>query len=168
MDALWIILGIISLLIGIAGAIIPGIPGPAIAYLSLIFLQLTGKSPFEENFLVIMGLIMAGVTVLDYIVPVYGTKKFGGSKRGMWGSTIGLIFGIFILPATGIVLGPFGLFGIILGPFLGAYIAETTGGKDSNTAFRAAFGSFIGFLTGTFMKLVYVVVVAFYFFANLF
>ncbi len=168
MDALWISLGIISVLAGIAGAIIPGIPGPAIGFLSLIFLQLTGQQPFEKDFLVIMGLIMAAVTVLDYVVPIYGTKKLGGTKRGMWGSTIGLIVGIFILPAIGIFIGPFGLFGVILGPFLGAYIAESTGGRDSKTAFNAAIGSFIGFLTGTFMKLAYTIAVAIYFFANLF
>ena len=168
MDAVLITLGIIAVLVGVIGAIVPGVPGPAIAYLSLIFLQLTDRHPFQEDFLVIMGLIMAAVTVLDYVVPVYGTKRFGGTKRGMWGSTIGLILGIFILPATGIFLGPFGLFGVILGPFLGAYIAESTGGMDSRKALNAAIGSFIGFLAGTFMKLVYTIVIAIYFFAELF
>jgi uncharacterized protein YqgC (DUF456 family) len=105
--------------------------------------------------------------VLDYVVPIYGTKKFGGSKRGVWGSTIGLLVGLFVLPFFGIVIGPFGLFGIILGPFLGAYIGEKTGGRDSNTALKAAIGSFIGFLTGTFMKFAYSVVVIVYFFREL-
>jgi uncharacterized protein YqgC (DUF456 family) len=115
-----------------------------------------------------MGIIMAAVTVLDYVVPIYGTKRFGGSKRGVWGSTIGLIVGLFILPIFGIVLGPFGLFGIILGPFIGAYIGEKTGGIDSDAALKAAIGSFIGFLTGTLMKFAYSIVVIVYFFIELF
>jgi len=168
MDILLIIIGIILVLVGLLGAIIPGIPGPAISFVSLILLQISSKSPYTEEELIVLGLIMAAVTVLDYVVPVYGAKKFGGTKRGVWGSTIGLIIGIFILPMTGIVLGPFGLFGIILGPFVGAYIGESTGGSNSNEAFKAAIGSFIGFLAGTFMKLAYSVVIAYYFFANAF
>jgi uncharacterized protein YqgC (DUF456 family) len=167
MDWLFITLGILFLLVGIIGAILPGIPGPAISFVALIFLELTNQVDFSTNFLAVMFIIMAGVTVLDYVVPIWGTKKFGGTKRGVWGSTIGLIVGIFILPLLGIVLGPFGIFGIILGPFVGAYIGESTGGQDSSKAMKSAIGSFIGFLTGTFMKLVYSIVVAVYFFMNL-
>ena len=167
MDVILIIIGIVLLIIGFIGCILPVLPGQAIAYLSLIMLELTDDAPFEEDFLVIMALIMIGVTVLDYIVPVWGTKKFGGTKRGLWGSAIGLVFGIIILPITGITLGPFGIFGIILGPFVGAYIGESMGGTESNKAFRAAFGSFIGFITGTIMKLAYSTIVAYFFFSNL-
>jgi len=167
MDIILIIIGIILLIIGIIGCILPVLPGQAIAYLSLIMLELTDKAPFDEEFLIIMALIMVGVTVLDYVVPVWGTKKFGGTKRGLWGSAIGLVFGIIIMPVTGIILGPFGIFGIILGPFVGAYIGESMGGTESNKAFRAAFGSFIGFITGTIMKLVYSGIVAYFFFSNL-
>ena len=152
------------MLVGLAGAILPGLPGPPISYISLILLHLTSKNAFTTEFLVVMGVIMAIVTLLDYVVPIYGTKKFGGSKRGVWGSTIGLLVGLFVLPIFGIALGPFGLFGIILGPFAGAYIGEKTAGKDSDTALRSAIGSFIGFLTGTFMKFAYSVVVIVYFF----
>jgi uncharacterized protein YqgC (DUF456 family) len=168
MDVVLITIGIILLIVGLVGAIVPGLPGPPISYISLILLHLTTNHAFTEEFLVVMGIIMAAVTILDYVVPIYGTKKFGGSKRGIWGSTIGLIVGLFILPIFGIVLGPFGLFGIILGPFVGAYIGEKTGGIDSDKAFKAAIGSFIGFLTGTFMKFAYSIVVMVYFFIELF
>ena len=67
----------------------------------------------------------------------------------------------------GITIGPFGILGILLGPFLGAYIAESTGGRDSKESLRAAFGSFIGFLAGTMMKIAYSAVAAFYFFSYL-
>jgi len=168
MDWLLILIGILLLLIGLLGAIIPGVPGPPLSFIALVLLQFTKDPPFSEDFLIIMGLIMLAVSVLDYIVPIYGTKKFGGSRSGVRGSTIGLIAGIIILPALGIVIGPFGLLGIILGPFIGAYIGEKMSGKDQDTALRSAFGSFIGFLAGTLMKLAYCVVAMIYFFTGLF
>ena len=111
---------------------------------------------------------MAAVTILDYVVPVLGTKKFGGSKMGVRGSTIGLIVGVIVLPFLGITLGPFGLLGLILGPYIGAYAGERMSGKDTKAANRAAFGSFIGFITGVVMKLTYAGVIAWYFFSNAF
>jgi uncharacterized protein YqgC (DUF456 family) len=158
MDIFWILLGLVLLLIGVVGAIIPGIPGPIISFSALLILQLKEDAPFSEEFMVVMGLIAATITVLDYIVPIWGTKKFGGTKKGVWGSTIGLIIGMFF-----ITLGPFGIVGILLGPFAGAYIGESMGGQDSRTATRAAIGSFIGFLAGTMMKLVYSIIAAVYF-----
>ena len=168
MDWLWITIGIILVITGLLGAIIPGLPGPPLSFIALVLMQFTKEPPFSAQFLIIMGLIMAGVSILDYVVPVYGTKKFGGSKQGVRGSTIGLIVGVFVLPALGIVIGPFGLLGIIFGPFIGAYLGEKAAGKDSSTAWKAAFGSFIGFLAGTFMKIVYSIVAGVYFFTGLF
>lgn len=168
MDWLFITIGIVLLVLGLLGSFLPVLPGPPLSFIALVLLQFTEEPPFTRNFLIIMGLIMVAIVVLDYVVPVYGTKKFGGSKQGVRGSTIGLIVGIFVLPAFGIVLGPFGLLGIILGPFIGAYIGEKMTGKDSNTALRAAFGSFMGFIAGTFMKLAYGVVAAVYFIIKLF
>jgi uncharacterized protein YqgC (DUF456 family) len=156
------ILGILLLLVGFVGCILPVLPGQAVAFVSLILLQFMDPPRMPGDTLWTLAGIMVVVTVLDYIVPIYGTRQFGGTKRGVWGSTIGLIFGIFILPSI-VVLGPFGVFGIILGPFVGAYIGEATGHRDSGKAFIAAIGSFIGFLTGTFLKLVYSGVCAFYF-----
>ncbi|MDZ7740984.1 MAG: DUF456 domain-containing protein [Bacteroidota bacterium] len=120
MDWLLITLGIIALLAGILGAVLPVMPGPAISFIALILLQLTEEAPFSAGFLTSMGLIMVAVTLLDYVVPIYGTKKFGGSKAGVRGSMIGLVAGIIGLPMLGIVIGPFGLLGIILGPFAGS------------------------------------------------
>ena len=168
MDFIWVIVGIFLILVGIAGAIIPGIPGPIVSFFALLILQLKENPPFDEELLVIMGIIAAGVTFLDYVVPIWGTKKFGGSKMGVRGSIVGLLVGIIGLPILGIVIGPLGIIGIILGPFVGAYIGESMAGKDSTTAMRSAVGSFIGFLGGTLMKLVYSIVVGYYFFAALF
>lgn len=168
MDLIWIIVGVLLVLIGIIGAIIPGLPGPIISFFALLCLQMKKNAPFEEDFIIIMGLISLVVTVLDYIVPIMGTKKFGGSKLGVRGSIVGLIAAIFVLPVLGIVIGPFGLIGILAGPFLGAYVGELIANKDSQTAFRSAIGSFIGFMAGTLMKLTYSLILAYYFIVALF
>lgn len=156
MDVVLIILGIILFLIGFAGCIIPGIPGPPIAYIGLVLQVFKTENPFTTKFLIIWAAIMIAVSALDYIVPAIGTKKFGGSRRGVWGSVIGLFIGIFFFPP----------FGLIIGPFLGAFIGELTGGKETESALRAGFGSFIGLLTGVVLKLVVTGVMAYYFFGS--
>jgi len=163
MDFIWIIVGILLILAGIAGAIVPGIPGPIVSFFGLLVLQLRTNPAFSESLLFILGFIAIVVTILDYVVPIWGTKKFGGTKMGVRGSTVGLIVGIIGLPILGIVIGPLGIIGIILGPFVGAFIGESMAGTDSTKAWRSAIGSFIGFMAGTFMKLVYSLVVAYYF-----
>lgn len=162
MDYVLFILAIVVVIIGFIGDIIPGIPGTPVSYLALLLLHWTDRISYSPQFLVIMGLICAVITVLDYVVPVWGTKKFGGTKAGVRGSTIGLIISLLVLPMLGIVIGPFGIIGILAGPFVGAYIGETMSGTPDDRAWRSAFGSFIGFLTGTFMKIVYTLVVGFY------
>ena len=156
MDVVLIIIGIILLLIGFAGCIIPGLPGPPIAYIGLLIQVFKTENPFTTKFLIIWALIMVGVSLLDYIVPAIGTKKFGGSKRGVWGSVIGLFAGIFFFPPIG----------LIIGPFLGAFIGELTGGKETQSALKAGFGSFIGFITGVVLKLAVTGVMAYYFFGS--
>jgi uncharacterized protein len=143
MDILLTSIGILFLLAGFAGCILPGIPGPPISYIGLLLLHFTRYVQIDENTLLISGVITVVVTVLDNVVPIWGAKKFGGSKRGVWGSIIGLIVGMFMFPP----------FGIIVGPFAGAVLGELSGGSDNRTAFKAGMGAFIGFLAGTVAKL---------------
>lgn len=144
MDILLIVLGSICMIVGILGCFLPIIPGPPVSFLGLLLLDWTSKSPLSSDDLWTWGLVAVGVTALDYVIPIYGTKKFGGTKRGVWGSTIGLIVGIF-----------FGPIGIILGPFIGAFLGEMSTGKaDNKTALKAAFGSLVGFLVGVVFKLI--------------
>lgn len=153
MDTFLIISGIILILAGIAGCIFPFLPGPPLAYGSLILLQISTYKPFTENFLVIWALVTTAVVIADYYIPIWGTKKFGGTKGGVWGATIGLIVGIFFFPPLG----------LIIGPFIGAFAGEIINKQDSNKAFRSAIGSFIGFVAGTLMKLGITVVMGYYF-----
>jgi uncharacterized protein YqgC (DUF456 family) len=153
LDIILITLAGFLALAGLAGSILPVLPGPPLSYLTLISLYYTTHEPFSIRFLVVTGIIMILITALDYWVPVYGSKKFGGSKLGVRGSTIGLIAGIFIFPPIG----------LILGPAVGALIGELFAGKSFKQATKSAWGSFLGFLAGTFVKLVYGAVIVFYF-----
>lgn len=151
-DYIFLILGIILLIIGILMCLVPILPGPPLSYLGIILLHLTRFGQFSTSTLIIFGVIAVVVTVLDYIVPVWGTKRFGGSKYGTRGATVGLIVGFF--------LGPLG---IILGPLIGAFVGEMIFKDDMNYAFKAGFGSLLGFLTGIGLKLAASFVMTFYF-----
>ncbi len=159
LDYLLLFLSIIILLTGFLGCIIPALPGPPLSFVAIILIQFTKFASFTLREFIFLGALAIIVQIFDFIVPVWGTKKFGGTSAGMRGSIVGLIAGLFFLPA----LGPFGLFTILGGPFLGAYIGEKLAGQKSDKAVRAAFGSFIGFLTGTFMKIVASTIITIYF-----
>jgi len=157
MDTFLIVTGIILLLVGIAGCIIPFLPGPPLAYGSLILMQISSYEPFTEIFLVIWALVTTLIVIADYYIPIWGTKKFGGTKGGVWGATVGLVIGIFFFPPLG----------LIVGPFIGAFIGELINNQDSTKALRSAIGSFIGFVAGTMMKLGISIVMGYYFFSVL-
>jgi len=152
-----IVLSIIMMLVGLVGAIIPGIAGPPFSYLGLLLVSFIDDVEHSVWFLVIMGIIGAIVFLLDYFVPIWGTKKFGGTKKGMWGSTLGLLAGLILT-----TFFSFAFIAILAGPFFGAYIGERIAKTPNKQAWRAAFGSFIGFLAGTAMKLIYAIVCIFF------
>nr|WP_319570436.1 DUF456 domain-containing protein [uncultured Draconibacterium sp.] len=144
MDILLIVLGALFIISGVLGCVLPIIPGPPLSYIGLLLLHFTERYQFSSKFLIIWAIITVVVYVLDYLIPAWGTKKFGGSKRGIFGSIIGLVIGMFFFPP----------FGIIIGPFIGAVVGELTIGKDSGAALKSGFGSFLGFLAGTLLKLI--------------
>ena len=156
MDIFLIILGAICLLVGILGCVLPVLPGVPLAYCGLLLLHATDKVQFSWQFLVIWAVVTIVVQVLDSVVPIWGTKKFGGSKMGVWGSTLGLIVGLF-----------FGPWGIVLGPFLGAVVFELIDGKNTRLALKAGWGSFVGLMTGTILKLICCGLMTYYFIAEL-
>lgn len=153
MEVIIIVIGVILLILGLAGCILPVLPGPVLAYLALVMLMFLPEEPFTINFLIIWALVTALVTLLDYVVPIYGTKKLGGSRSGINGSVIGVVVGF-------IFLGPLGL---IIGPFIGAYLGELIAGKQNRVALRSALGSFLGFLAGTFIKIIVVLIMTYHF-----
>lgn len=158
MDILLSVVSGLLIFIGIIGCFVPVLPGPPISYVALLLLQLKNVPEFSSRFLLFWLLITIAVTALDYIVPVIGTKKFGGTKKGVRGSILGLIIGLLFFPPLG----------IIIGPIVGAFIGEIWAGQESKQAIRAAIGSFIGFLLGTGIKLMASGFMTFYFIQSIF
>lgn len=132
------------MIIGILGSFLPVLPGPMTSWVGLLLFHLRSDIEMNWTFLGLTLFFAALIWILDYIIPALGTKRFGGSRAGMIGTTIGLIVGI-IAPIP---------FGIIIGPFVGAFIGEMINKNDSKVATKAAFGSFLGFLTSTFLKFI--------------
>ncbi|MFV5693950.1 DUF456 domain-containing protein [Flavobacterium sp. LB3P122] len=145
MDTLLLILGFSCMITGVFGSFLPVLPGPSISWAGLLLLYFTNAVPANYWILGIALLITVVISVLDYVIPSRGTKKFGGSTYGIWGTNIGLIIGI-IAPIP---------FGFLLGPFVGAFLGELIfDSKDHKRALKAAAGSFIGLLASSFMKFV--------------
>lgn len=153
-----LIIGLILIFIGFVGSVMPALPGPPIA-LASVFLVHFGLEPFSIWILASLSLLTIGVAIADYYVPILGTKKFGGSKYGVKGSTIGLILGVLITFFT----SGFGILFLLLGPFLGAFLGEKYAKNNNTVALKSAMGSFIGFLAGAFGKIivVFLILVAF-------
>lgn len=160
MDTLFLILGFICVIVGIFGSILPALPGPGLSWIGLLLLYLTKAVPTNYWILGITFLVTLIVLILDYTIPAQGTKKFGGSKYGVWGTNIGLLLGLFFPPI-----------GFIIGAFVGAFIGEMLyDQKNHKRALKAATGSFLGFLASSFMKFVlcmtYLVVFLYVFVSN--
>lgn len=152
MNTVLIILAFLCLIVGILGAIIPGLPGPPVSWVGLLLASLTPFVSCSPALLVVTAALALIITVLDYVVPSLATKRQGGSKYGIWGCNIGLVISIIGLP-----FGPQGLFGVIFWPFVGALVGEYIKSRELSPALKAAWGAFLGFLTGTLLKLVYCV-----------
>lgn len=143
MDTLLLLLGFTCMIIGILGSFLPVLPGIGLSWLGLLLLYLTKAVPMNYWVLGVTLAITIIISILNYIIPAKGTKKFGGSKYGIWGTNIGLVVGIFIPIPLGFIIGPF------VGAFIGELIYDK---KDHNRALKAATGSFIGFLTSSFIN----------------
>lgn len=149
MDLLLVLLGFICIFIGVLGSFLPVLPGLSSSWVGLLLLYLT--KAVENNYWVlgITFIIMIVITILDYTIPAKGTKRFGGSSYGIWGTNIGLIIGI---------LAPIP-FGIIIGPFAGAFVGEIIyDSKNHKRALKAATGSLLGFLASSFINFLFSIV----------
>lgn len=164
MEIAIVITGILLIIIGFVGSILPALPGPPLAYgaLLLLLIQEGTKSEMARNnftWLIILGGFTLFITIIDYYMPIWGTKKFGGTKAGSRGSTVGLIVAVvltFFTSGLAVIL-------IIVGPFVGAYLGEKKSGQTSQVALQSAKGSFLGFVAGTLMKVLTVLAIALYF-----
>ena len=159
MNIALIIIGLILAIAGMVGCILPIIPGPILSFSALILLSwIKNWQIFSQTFLIVMGVLTVLLIILDYVAPALGAKKYGASKRGMWGSAIGMIIGIFFIPP----------WGMIVGAFVGALAGELASGKSGRTALRAGWGILVGNVLGIGLKLAFTAVVLFYYVKALF
>ena len=153
MDVLLVVLGALAVLVGIAGCVLPFLPGPPIAWVGLLLLHFSKYASFSNRMLVVTAAITIVLVLLDFFLPVLATKPYGGTKAGLRGATAGTIIGLFFGPA-----------GILLGPFVGAFVGEVIARpREVRRALRAALGSFAGFLLTLGLKLVWCLLMAWWF-----
>lgn len=153
MEILLVVLAFIFLVVGLLGAVLPGLPGPPLSFIGIILLKWSGYGNFSSLFLWVWVGITIIVTVMDYILPAVLAKKFGGSKAASIGSMLGIVAGIFIFPPWGMIIGPF------LGALAGELIHNRKSGKK---ALVVAFGAFLAFIVGSGAKLIAGALMLFY------
>jgi uncharacterized protein YqgC (DUF456 family) len=157
MDIFLLTIGFLFVMLGLIGSFLPVLPGPLTSWLGLLILYFTSIVPMNYTFLGITLAIAILIWILDYIIPAIGTKRFGGSTYGVYGTTIGLLIGLF---------SPIPL-GILIGAFLGAFIGEILHDKtNTKRAFKASIGSLLGLITSTIIKFTVALVYAVLFFVK--
>ena len=155
MDLFLLTIGFLCVMLGLIGSFLPVLPGPLTSWLGLLILYFTSIVPMNYTFLGITLAIAILIWILDYIIPAIGTKRFGGSTYGVYGTTIGLLIGL---------LSPIP-FGILIGAFLGAFIGEMLHDKkNTKRAFKASIGSLLGLITSATIKFTVALVYAVLFF----
>tara|TARA_B100001093_G_scaffold242574_1_gene232404 strand:- start:681 stop:1181 length:501 start_codon:yes stop_codon:yes gene_type:complete len=156
-DIILFIIGLLFCITGIIGSFVPIIPGPISSWFGILVLNFSSSVEFNYKFLIITFIIAAFISTLDYIIPIIGVKKLGGSKGGIIGASIGLIIGL-------IIMGPIGL---LFGPFIGAVSGEIINKKTLRQSIKPAVGSLIGILIGSGIKFCLSIIYLF-FFLNIF
>jgi len=144
----------VLLLLGLAGCILPAVPGPPLGFAGLFLLALIRHfaPPLRPAVIILMGILTLIVSGLDHIIPLLGAKKYGTSKWGLWGSVAGMIIGVFFSP-----LGA--LFGALIGAVLGEYLVQ----RQIKQAIKAGWGVVVGTVIGAALKLGVSGMMAYYF-----
>jgi uncharacterized protein YqgC (DUF456 family) len=139
-----IVTGAILIFLGLFGSFLPVLPGPPLSFFGLLLPALVHRfsPPLTSTLMIVLALLTVAVTILDYAIPVLGARRYGTSKWGVWGSVAGMIVGIFFSP-----------FGMLLGAFVGAVVAEWLYRRQSTQALKAGWGVVVGSAVGTVLKL---------------
>jgi len=148
-----VVLGSIFLVVGLIGCIVPALPGPILAYLSLVLISIPGAwAVLPVWVLVVLGVLAVAMVVLDNVLPALSSKKAGASKAGIWGSIVGMIVGSFFTPI-----------GTIIGAFVGALAGEIVFNPENKEPLKAAAGVFRGTVLAIMLKLVATGIIGWYF-----
>ena len=152
-----LIIAFVLLILGLLGSIIPGLPGPPLSFIGILLIHFFTGTQFSTSFLLSWAVIVILVFLLDYFIQVWGVKKFGGGRKAILGTFLGLFMGLLFPPV-----------GLLIGPFIGAFIGALLEVQDDTRALKVAIGSFIGFVTGTILKLVVSSVLLYYAISNIY
>lgn len=145
LDRILVIAGFVCLVVWLIGAVLPMLPWSILSLIGLLLIHFTGTYQIPTTWIIVFVVLVLIANVVDYYLPIWGTKKYGGTKAWVNGSIIGMIAGLFIMPPFGMIIWPF------IWAFIGEYLtAEGTGEK----ALKSARGSFVWFLITTWFKLV--------------
>jgi hypothetical protein len=144
LEGITIVIGSILMLLGLAGSILPILPGPPLSFIGLFLLALLKhfSPPLTPTLVIILAIVTIFVIVMDYIIPLLGAKRYGASKWGVWGSVLGMAIGIFWSP-----------FAMLVGAFVGAVVVEWLAHKKKREALRAGWGVVMGTLCATILRL---------------
>jgi uncharacterized protein YqgC (DUF456 family) len=145
MEIVWISLGFLFLILGILGAFLPVLPGPILSALGIWIFQLTDSLGFKTSTLWIATFLAVCITIADYIIPVYLTKRSKSHPYATRGATLGIVAGLFLFPPLG----------IIIMPIVGAILGELIAGSSFNKGLKSGFSAFLGFLAGTLLKAIF-------------
>jgi len=142
-DVLWFALALAVMLVGLVGAVLPALPGPPLIFAAAVGHRLLVGEPGAQTWvLVVLGTLAVLALGADFLAGFYGAKRLGATRRGMIGAALGGVVGLF--------LGPFG---ILLGPFVGAFAFEFFGGREWRASAKAGAGATFGLLVGAAGKL---------------
>ena len=137
------ILGAALAIVGLAGMILPVIPGALILFIGLFLAAWADDFSYVGVWTLSVLGVLAGLTyVVDFMAGAFGVKRFGASPRAMVGAAVGTVVGLF-----------FGLVGVVIGPFIGASIGELMTSRNLETAGRAGIGATLGLAIGAAAKL---------------
>ena len=142
MEILWITIGSLLLILGLLGAFLPVLPGPILSGVALWVLHISEQFEFEMSTLWLATFIALFITIADYVIPVYLTKKFKSHPYATRGATLGIVAGFFLFPPLG----------LIVMPIVGAFVGELIAGSTFNKGLKSGFSAFLGFLAGTILK----------------
>lgn len=140
--ALYVLAGLL-MLVGIAGSVLPALPGLPVVWVGMLIAAWTGG--FQHigwPVLALLALLVLMAQAVDVLAGILGAKQLGASRRALVGATLGTLVGMF-----------FGLPGLLLGPFLGALLGELSAGNSVLRSTHVGFGAWLGFVVGSVLKL---------------
>jgi uncharacterized protein len=142
MSVLIWVLAVLLVVAGLAGLVLPALPGPALLFAGLLMAAWAeGFTHVGTTTLVLLGVMAAIASLADFVAGAFGARRYGASSRSVAGAAVGAVVGLF-----------FGLPGLLLGPFAGALLGELSARRDLYAAGRAGWGATLGLLLGTAAK----------------